>query len=52
MAGFLIAAVAGVLPFVIGTFGLGRPRVILSVGGVIAFGWLLALERITSRGRW
>ena len=43
MGGFLIAAVAGVLPFVIGTFGLGRPRVILTVGGVIAFGWVLAL---------
>jgi hypothetical protein len=43
MAGFLIAAVAAVLPFVIGTFGVGRPRVVLSVGGVIAFGWVVAL---------
>ena len=43
MAGFLIAAVAGVLPFVIGTLGVGRPRVVLSVGGVIAFGWVVAL---------
>jgi hypothetical protein len=43
MAGFSIAVVAGVLPFVIGTLRLGRPRVILSVGGVIAFGWVIAL---------
>jgi len=43
MAGFVIAVVAGVLPFVIGTFGLGRPRVVLGIGGVIAFGWVIAL---------
>ena len=43
MAGFLIAAVAGVLPFVIGMFALGRSRVVLGIGGVIAFGWVIAL---------
>ena len=43
MAGFVIAVVAVVLPFVIGTFGLGRPRVVLGVGGVIAFGCVIAL---------
>ena len=43
MAGFLIAAVAGALPFVLGTFGLGRARVVLIVGGIVAFGWVVAL---------
>jgi hypothetical protein len=43
VAGFLIAVVAGVLPFVLGTFGLGRARAVVVVGGVVAFGWLLAL---------
>jgi hypothetical protein len=43
VAGFLIAVVAGVLPCVLGTFGLGRPRVVLGVGGTVAFGWLVAL---------
>jgi hypothetical protein len=43
VAGFFIAVVAGVLPFVIGALGVGRARVVLGVGGVIAFGWVLAL---------
>jgi hypothetical protein len=43
MAGFLIAVVAGALPFVLGTFGLGRARVVLVVGGIVAFGWVIAL---------
>jgi hypothetical protein len=43
MAGFVIAVVAGVLPFVIGTLGVGRPRAVLGIGGVIAFGWVIAL---------
>ena len=42
MAGFVIAVVAGVLPLVIGMLGLGRARVIVGVGGVLAFGWLVA----------
>jgi hypothetical protein len=43
MAGYLIAAIAAVLPFALGAFRLGRPRVVLGIGGVIAFGWLIAL---------
>jgi hypothetical protein len=41
MAGFVIAVVAGLLPFVLGMFGLGRSRVVVGVGGVLAFGWLV-----------
>jgi len=43
MAGFLIAAVAGVAPFALGRSGLGRPFVIGAVGGAVGFGWLVAL---------
>jgi hypothetical protein len=43
MAGFLIAACAGLLPFAVGTFRLGRPWVVAGVGAVLAFGWLVAL---------
>jgi hypothetical protein len=43
MAGFLIASITGLLPFVVGRFRLGRSWVVLAVGGVLAFGWLVAL---------
>jgi hypothetical protein len=43
MAGFLIASITGLLPFVVGRFRLGRPWVVVAVGGVLAFGWLVAL---------
>jgi len=43
MAGFVIAAFGGLLPFGIGRFGLGRPAVVVAVGGVLALGWLAAL---------
>jgi hypothetical protein len=43
MAGYAIAAVAALLPLALGALRLGRPRVVLGVGGVIAFGWLIAL---------
>jgi hypothetical protein len=43
VSGFVIAAVAGLLPLVLGSVGLGRARVVLVVGGVVAFGWLIAL---------
>ena len=43
MAGFVIASIAGLLPFVVGRFRLGRPLVVVAVGGVLAFGWLAAL---------
>jgi hypothetical protein len=43
MAGYLIAAIAALLPLALGALRLGRPRVVLGVGGVLAFGWLVAL---------
>jgi hypothetical protein len=43
MAGFLIAVVAGALPFVLARLGIGRPRAMLAIGAVLAFGWLVAL---------
>jgi len=42
MAGFLIASIAGLLPFLIGRY-LGRPLTVAAVGGTLAFGWLVAL---------
>jgi NADH:ubiquinone oxidoreductase subunit 6 (subunit J) len=42
MAGFVIAVVAAALPFALGTFGLGRTRIVVGVGAVLAFGWLVA----------
>ena len=43
MAGYLIAAVAFALPLGFGVTGLGRPRLVLGVGAVVAFGWLVSL---------
>ena len=43
MAGYLIAAVAFALPLAFGVTGLGRRRVVLGVGAVLAFGWLVSL---------
>jgi hypothetical protein len=43
MAGYVIAALAAFLPLVLGAFRLGRPRVVVGVGGLLAFGWLIAL---------
>ena len=43
MAGYLIAAVTFVLSFALGVTGLGRPRVVLGVGGLLAFGWTISL---------
>ena len=43
MAGFVIAGVAGLLPFALGMSGLGRPRVVVGVGGMLAIGWVFAL---------
>ena len=43
MAGYLIAVVAFLVPLVFGVTGLGRPRIVLGVGAVIAFGWLVSL---------
>jgi len=43
MAGFLIASIAGLLPFLVGRFRLGRPWLVVGVGGLLALGWLVAL---------
>jgi len=43
MAGFLIAVIAFVLPFVFGATGLGRPRMVVGVGAVLAVGWVVSL---------
>jgi hypothetical protein len=43
MAGFVIAGVAGLLPFALGMSGLGRPRMVVGVGGMLAVGWVFAL---------
>jgi hypothetical protein len=43
MAGFLIAIVACMLPFLLGTFGLGRARIVVGTGGVLALGWIVSL---------
>ena len=45
MAGYVIAAVAFVLSFALGATGLGRPRVVLGVGGVLAVGWTISLAQ-------
>jgi hypothetical protein len=43
MAGYLIAVVAFALPFAFGAVGLGRPRVVVAVGGALAAGWVISL---------
>jgi hypothetical protein len=43
MAGFVIGTIAFALPFVLAATGLGRPRVTLGIGGVLAVAWLLSL---------
>jgi hypothetical protein len=43
VAGFVIAVVGGVLPFALGLSGLGRPRAVVGIGGIVAVGWVFAL---------
>jgi len=43
VAGYLIAVVAFALPFAFGATGLGRTRLVLGVGGVLALGWLVSM---------
>jgi hypothetical protein len=42
VAGFVIAVVAALLPFVLGALGLGRIRIMV-IGGALALAWLVAL---------
>jgi hypothetical protein len=43
MAGFLIGFIAFVLAFALGITGFGRPRVVVTLGGVVAAGWVISL---------
>jgi hypothetical protein len=43
VAGYLIAVIAFALPLSVGATGFGRPRVVLGLGAVVAFGWAVAL---------
>jgi len=43
MAGYVIAVIAFLLPLVFGASGLGRPRVVLSVGAVLGMASIIAL---------
>jgi hypothetical protein len=43
VAGYLIAVIAFALPFSVGATGLGRPKVVLGLGTVVACSWAVAL---------
>jgi hypothetical protein len=43
VAGYLIAVVTFGLAFAFGTIRAVRPQVVLGVGGILAFGWAVAL---------
>jgi hypothetical protein len=43
VAGYLIAVIAFALPLVVGATGLGRPRVVIGLGFVVACGWSISL---------
>jgi branched-subunit amino acid ABC-type transport system permease component len=43
MAGYLIAVIAFALSFTFGITGIARARVVLTVGGVLALGWVASL---------
>ena len=43
MAGYLIAVIALALPLSVGATGVARPKVVLGLGAVMAFGWAGAL---------
>jgi hypothetical protein len=43
VAGYLIAVIAFLVPFVLSATRIGRPVTTLVVGGTLAAGWLIAL---------
>jgi hypothetical protein len=43
VAGYVIAIVAFLVPLTFGATGLGRPRIVLTVGGVLSGAWIIAL---------
>jgi hypothetical protein len=49
MAGYAIAVIAFALSFLFGATGLARPRLVLGVGGVAAFGWLVSLAAVRAQ---
>jgi hypothetical protein len=43
MAGYVIAVVTFALAFAFGSIRSVRPKLVLAVGGILAFGWAVAL---------
>jgi len=43
VAGYLIAVIAFALPLAVGATGLGRPKVVIGLGLVVACGWAVSL---------
>jgi hypothetical protein len=43
VAGYLIAVIAFALPLGFGATGIGRPRVVIGLGAVLASAWTFAL---------
>jgi hypothetical protein len=43
VAGYLIAVIAFALPLAVGATGLGRPKVVIGLGLVMACGWSVSL---------
>jgi hypothetical protein len=43
VAGYLIAVIALALPLAVGATGVARPRIVIGLGAVMAFGWAVAL---------
>ena len=51
MAGYVIAVIAFLVPLAFGASGLGRPRVVLSVGAVLGVASIIALAGRAQDGR-
>jgi len=47
VAGYVIAVVTFALAFVFGTIRVVRPKLVLAVGAVLAFGWAVTLAAAT-----
>ena len=43
MAGYLISVIAFALPLAFGATGIGRPRVVIALGALLACTWAMAL---------
>jgi hypothetical protein len=43
MAGYLIAVISFALPLAVGATGLGRPKVVIGLGLVVACAWSVSL---------